>query len=151
MTKKVNWLQIIVVFLVIIIILMAMYLLGFTFKDIKEQLDWFLGAISLLAALVGMFAKMTGSIKAARFEKALNQVSEFARDGVETAEEFTNYSGSEKKQFALTKINQLCIENSINFDIEQASNMIEQYVQLSKKVNARHKAEESVGEEIVLE
>lgn len=151
MTKKVNWLQFIVVFLVITIILMAMYLLGFTFKDIKDELDWFLGAISLLAAAVGMFAKMTGSIKAARFEKALNQVSEYAQDAVETAEEFENYSGAEKKQYALTKINQLCIENGINFDVVHASDLIEKYVQLSQKVNARHEAEESAGEEIVLE
>ena len=150
MTKKVNWLKILVVFLVVIIIALAMYLLGFSFDQVQEELEWFIGFIITLASAIGMFAKMTGSVKAARLEKALNQVAGYAQDAVESAEEFNNYTGAEKKQYALTQINQLCIENGINFDMTQASDLIEKYVSLSQKVNARHKAEEeAAGEEIV--
>ena len=60
-------------------------------------------------------------------------------DLMKIAEEFTNYSGIEKKEYVLTKLNQLSIDNKVNFDIEKASSKIEELISLSKNVNAKEK------------
>ncbi len=54
---------------------------------------------------------------------------------MELAEKYHNYSGEEKKQFVLTKMNQLAIENNLKFDAEEISNRIEELITLSKEVN----------------
>lgn len=54
---------------------------------------------------------------------------------MEIAEEFTNYSGEEKKEFVITKLNQFAIENCLKFDVNKASNKIEELIMLSKNVN----------------
>ena len=60
-------------------------------------------------------------------------------DLMKIAKEFTNYSGIEKKEYVLTKLNQLSIDNKVNFDIEKASSKIEELISLSKNVNAKEK------------
>ena len=54
---------------------------------------------------------------------------------MEIAEKYLNYSGEEKKQYVLTKINQLAIENGIIFNAEEISAKIEELIVLSKEVN----------------
>lgn len=58
---------------------------------------------------------------------------------MELAEKYLNYSGDEKKQFVLTKLNQFALENKIKFNAELISNKIEQLIELSKQVNAKQK------------
>lgn len=58
---------------------------------------------------------------------------------MELAEKYLNYSGDEKKQFVLTKLNQFALENKIKFNAELISNKIEQLIELSKHVNAKQK------------
>lgn len=43
------------------------------------------------------------------------------------------------KQMTLTEINQMCIDNGIAFDKEEATAIIEQCIDLTKKVNKRDK------------
>ena len=56
---------------------------------------------------------------------------------VEIAESYSNYSGEEKKQFVLTKVNQFALENNIPFNADEISKKIEELIELSKQVNAR--------------
>ena len=140
--KKVNWLMIIILFLVIAVIFLASKYIGFTFNDVTDNIEVLTGAVASLATIIGLYAKLTGSVKAKKLAEQLNLASEYAQEAVEAAEEFTNYTGAEKKQYALTWINQKCIEAGIEFDETQVSELIEQFVALSLKVNARHKAEE---------
>ena len=56
---------------------------------------------------------------------------------MEIAETFTNYSGEEKKEYVMTKVNKFAIENGITFDEEAVSQKIESLIGLSKEVNAR--------------
>lgn len=58
------------------------------------------------------------------------------------AERFCNYSGDEKKEFVMTKINQFAIENGFKFEAETISNKIEEFIKLSKEVNYRKTNEE---------
>ena len=56
---------------------------------------------------------------------------------MEIAENFSNYSGEEKKQFVLTKVNQFAIENGLKFDAETTAAQVEKLIELSKKINAK--------------
>ena len=61
---------------------------------------------------------------------------------MQIAESFTNYSSAEKKEYVLTRINQLAIENGINFDVKAISDKIEELIKLSKEVNYKRTNEE---------
>ena len=54
---------------------------------------------------------------------------------MEIAEQFTNYSGEEKKEYVMTRVNQFALENKIKFDSEAVNEKIEELIRLSKKVN----------------
>ncbi len=56
---------------------------------------------------------------------------------MEIAEKFENYSGEEKKEYVITKINQFAVENKLNFDAKAISEKIEQLIKLSKRVNVK--------------
>lgn len=58
---------------------------------------------------------------------------------MEIAETFTDYSGEEKKEYVITKINQFAIENGIEFDKKAVTEKIEQLINLSKQVNGADK------------
>lgn len=58
---------------------------------------------------------------------------------MEIAETFTDYSGEEKKEYVITKVNQYAIENGIKFDKEAVTEKIEQMIDLSKQVNGTEK------------
>lgn len=44
---------------------------------------------------------------------------------MEIAEQFTNYSGEEKKEYVMTRVNQFALENKIKFDSEAVNEKIE--------------------------
>ena len=92
--------------------------------------------ISLLATTLSLL--FTSSLSLFKFinSKKLNKK---IIDLMKIAKEFTNYSGIEKKEYVLTKLNQLSIDNKVNFDIEKASSKIEELISLSKNVNAKEK------------
>jgi len=67
------------------------------------------------------------------------KIAKAAQVYVADAEQFVNFAGTEKKEWVITKINQYAIDKGIEFDARQASALIEDIVQLSKKVNGRDK------------
>ena len=77
--------------------------------------------ISLLATTLSLL--FTSSLSLFKFinSKKLNKK---IIDLMKIAKEFTNYSGIEKKEYVLTKLNQLSIDNKVNFYIEKASSKI---------------------------
>lgn len=77
-------------------------------------------------------------VKAIKSKKILQDESDLLNAVapiMEIAEKFTNYSGAEKKEYVLTRINQLAIENGIKYDSDAVSEKIEQLIQLTKEVN----------------
>lgn len=92
--------------------------------------------ISLLATTLSLlFASSLSLFKFINSKKLNKKII----DLIKIAKEFTNYSGIEKKEYVLTKLNQLSIDNKVNFDIEKASSKIEELISLSKNVNAKEK------------
>ena len=94
-------------------------------------------ALSLLVACVTFVIKLVGSIRRRVKEEGAAALMNAVAPIVEIAEGFTSYSGAEKKEYVLTKVNQYAIENSIEFDAQSVSDKIEQLVELSRQVNRR--------------
>lgn len=110
-----------------------------------EHLEWILSiagtVLSLIILCVSFLIKLLQSIKARKKEKGQTTLLETVAPIVELAETFESYSGEEKKEYVLTKVNQFAIENGIEFNIEAVSKKIEELIELSKKVNKRETAE----------
>lgn len=94
-------------------------------------------ALSLLVACVTFIVKFVRSIHKRVKEQGTTALLEAVIPIVEIAEGFADYSGAEKKEYVLTKVNQYAIENRIEFDAEAVSDKIEQLVELSRQVNKR--------------
>lgn len=54
---------------------------------------------------------------------------------MEIAEKFDNYSGAEKKEYVITRVQQFAVENKLNYDSKTVSDKIEELINFSKKVN----------------
>lgn len=95
-------------------------------------------ALSLLVACVTFIFKLVKSTRLRIREESTTALMSAVAPIVEIAEEFKNYSGQEKKEYVLTKVNQYAIENGIEFDASAVSDRIEQLIELSKNVNKRN-------------
>lgn len=98
--------------------------------------------ISLGAPMLGFLSTtiivLKKYVKNNKLRKALEKSEEIINKiipCVAEAENHLNYSGEEKKEYVMTKINQYAIENGITFDKEVISTKIEELIELSKKVN----------------
>ena len=57
------------------------------------------------------------------------------------AEEFTHYSGEDKKEWVKTKVNQYCIDNKIRYVDAEVDRIVEELIELSNTVNKRETKE----------
>lgn len=106
-----------------------------------ENLELWLSIIgTALSLLITTLVFVFKFIKCYRAKKKMLNTSlllEAVAPIVEIAEEYVNYSGEEKKQFVLTKVNQFALDNNIPFNADAISKRIEELISLSKKVNPR--------------
>ena len=96
-------------------------------------------ALALLITAVTFLAKFIKSAKAKKAAEELIKIGSAVLPYIKKAESFVNFSGAEKKEYALTKANQFAVENGITFDVKQVSEKIEELVSLTKSVNMREK------------
>ena len=106
-----------------------------------EKLELF---ISVTGAGVGLLVTtltfLIKSIKNAKAKKKAQQIISICGaifPYIKQAETFMNFTGSEKKEFVMTKANQFAIENGFSFDQELVNEKIEELVELTKEVNKR--------------
>lgn len=110
--------------------------------------------LSILGTGLGIFItiltfiiKMTKNTKIRKHAERLlaltNQLSVF----VEEAESFRNYTGEEKKNYVLTKMNRYSLDNKLEYDEEYISKKLEELIETTKKVNTEKKDQASIAEE----
>jgi len=101
--------------------------------EIKEWLA-VAAAILTLGITTLKFASMAfKNVKLARWAK----VGEEIKNLVQSAEDYINFDGSDKKEWVLTKAQAYCLTHKIPFNADLASELIEGYVELSRQVNKR--------------
>lgn len=96
-------------------------------------------AVPLLAGLLTFLVKFVRNEKAKRSLQTVIKLTEALSPMIVKAEEFSHYTGQEKKQFVLTQANQFAIDHKLKFDQDTAERLIEDLVATTKKVNARGK------------
>lgn len=106
-----------------------------------EHLEWILSVagtvLGLLVFCISFLIKMLQIRSARKKEQGQATLLDAVSPIVEIAEMFVGYSGEEKKEYVMTKVNQFAIENGIEFNSELVSKKIEELIALSKQVNKR--------------
>lgn len=95
--------------------------------------------LPFLAAALTFLVKFVKNEKAKRALQQAAKLTEALGPLVVKAEQFTHFSGEEKKEYVLTLANQFAIEQGISFDRERVSSQIEEIVETTKLVNTRSK------------
>lgn len=108
-------------------------------EAIKEIIIIASFVVGLITTATGFLIPLVKNRKAKKALEALNSIAGQIQPLVVEAERFVNYTGAEKKQFVLTKINDFAIKNKIPFDETATSNLIEEIVATTKQVNMRDK------------
>ena len=100
-------------------------------------------ALGILITILTFIIKLSKNTKVRKnAEKLLlltNQIATYVKE----AEGFSNYTGVEKKNYVLTKMNQFSIDNNVKYNEEYISNKIEELIDTTKVVNS-NKANEAV-------
>lgn len=107
-------------------------------EDIQLFLPFLAPALGLLCTTIVFLKKF---VKNKKLKKVLEKAEEITKEIIPCimeAEKFVNYTGEEKKNFVMTKLNQFAIINNIKFNEEETSNKIEQLVSLTKEVNVNN-------------
>lgn len=91
--------------------------------------------LGLLVTLVTYILKFVNNKKTK--EKALNfiSISNKLIELITEVEKFSSLSGDEKKSYVLSKIEEYAKDNNLNYDIDEVSNKIEEFVTLTRNVN----------------
>ena len=104
-------------------------------ENIKLLLPFLAPTLGLLGTTILFLKKF---VKNKKLKKVLEKAEEVTKEiipYVMEAEKFINYTGEEKKNYVMTKLNQFAIKNNIKFNEEEASKKIEELVALTKQVN----------------
>lgn len=106
-------------------------------------------AVSLFISLVGFVITLVKSIKNAIQTKNWNALKVALQEYIAKAEEFTNFTGEEKKEIVMAWATNFCATIGMKFDTAKVSNEIEDSLKLSKLVNQREKdkIKEAITEE----
>jgi len=107
------------------------------FENLEVVLSLAGTALGFFATTITFLYKFIKNAKAKRVAEQMIKMTSAIIPAIEDAENFTHYSGAEKKEYVLTKAAQFAMENGIKFIPEAISGKIEELIVLSKKVNAR--------------
>lgn len=92
--------------------------------------------LGFLISVLTLVLKLSKNKKVRKTAEQMLAISETLNTFILEAEQFKNYTGEEKKNYVLTKINQFSIENKIKFSPDIISDKIEEIISLTKNVNA---------------
>lgn len=124
------------------------------FQRIRDIASLVLMILVIVLSIVTAFMKKSKNSKirevASKLEVATSNVitvKSVILDFMKQAEEFINYTGSDKKSWVITKTKEFCIKNSVKYDDELIESTIETLIDFSKKVNATDAKQVEVAEE----
>lgn len=106
-------------------------------EHLKLLLSFAVTVLGLLISTLTFLIKSIGNAKAKKKANELLELCNVLLPYIEKAEKFANYTGEEKKEYVMTQVNRYALENGIKFDYNIVSSKIEEYIELSKEVNAK--------------
>lgn len=105
--------------------------------------------LGLLATFTGFLIPLVKNVKAKNKLVAINKLTSTLQTLIIEAEEFTNFTGTEKKEYVMTKANRYAIKNKIPFDEQLVSDKVEDLVALSKEVNVGKRSTQVAQSDVV--
>mgnify|MGYP001120871792 CR=1 FL=1 len=105
--------------------------------------------LGLVATMTGFLIPLVKNIKAKNKLLAINKLTSTLQDLIVEAEDFTNFSGTEKKEYVMTKVNRYAIKHNIPFDEQLVSDKVESLVALSKEVNVGKRSTQVAHSEVI--
>lgn len=105
--------------------------------------------LGLLATFTGFLIPLVKNVKAKNKLVAINKLTSTLQTLIIEAEEFTNFTGTEKKEYVMTKANRYAIKNRIPFDEQLVSDRVEDLVALSKEVNVGKRSTQVAQSDVV--
>ena len=102
--------------------------------------------IALIGTLAGIIAKYVQNAKtkkaaekAQKIAQDLLEITNAVNEAVKAAENKLNFTGADKKEWAMTQVQQFALDNGIIFDKQEVDKLIEEAVAFTKTVNKRDK------------
>lgn len=117
-------------------------------ENIHLYLSIIAPTLTLLCTTVVFLQKFVKNKKLKRILEKTELITREIIPCISEAEKFSNYSGAEKKEYVMTKLNQFALENRIKFNPEETAKRIEELVALTKEVNVK---EVSINKEVIQE
>ncbi len=105
--------------------------------SIKEIITIVSACLGLLATAIGFLIPLVKNIKAKNKLTAVKKITSTLQSLIIDAEAFVNFTGTEKKEYVMTKANRYAIDNKIPYNEADISEKIEELISLSKEVNKR--------------
>lgn len=96
--------------------------------------------LSLLITAITFIAKFLKSKKARKAAESILEICNQLMTVIGRAEKLVNYTGEEKKQYAMTLMRQYALDNNLSFDSQAVSDKIDELVALAKQVNSTKRA-----------
>ena len=93
----------------------------------------------LLTSIVTFIARNSKNKKVGKAAMNLLAVINATRQFVSEAESLVNFSGANKKEWVMTKVNQFCISKGIVYDEAKVDEILEDYITFSIVVNTGKK------------
>ena len=96
-------------------------------------------ALSLLSTILTLIIKTTKNNKVKKNAETTYNIVKKIQDLIINAESFTNYSGSEKLNFVITRMKEFSLTNNLALTEEKITELVENEITLSRDVNAKNK------------
>lgn len=110
-------------------------------RNIMDTLEEILAiapaALGALGTILGLIISLVKNQKAKKNLLILQQITDVLQKLVVEAEQYTNFTGEEKKEYVMTKANLYALKNKWKFDEAAVSEIVEEMISLSKSVNQR--------------
>lgn len=119
----------------------------------KEKIEVILSImaplLTLLCTTIVFFQKFVKNKRLKYMLEHAEKITKMIIPYIVEAEELINYTGVEKKEYVMTKLNQYAIENKLKFDSNIISSKIEELLSMSKKVNYKEDIDNNVEKEML--
>lgn len=106
-------------------------------ESLREIITIISASLGLIATIIGFLIPLVKNIKAKNKLVAIKKLTSTLQSLIIDAEAFVNFTGTEKKEYVMTKANRFAIENKITYNEADVSEKIEELICLSKEVNKR--------------
>ena len=98
--------------------------------------------IGLLISTVTFLTKFLKNAKAKKVAQSILKISNDILPLIEEAENFTHYTGKEKKAYVITKVMQLVTKNKYKISEDMIGEKIDELVELTRNVNTNRSSKE---------